>query len=503
MGKTNYLSLLLATMGCFAFASCSDDPDADGKGGNNGGASSATVKPSRMDLSDATALTLVATPPVSKSDAQTNTLFKMDADGRLTAATVTMVVGKDGNTVTERTGYTIHPKEIHSISGAYTYLYDCTFADSKGSPADNISTSDYGDSGSYLFNILVANANGKIYYVPSAAHSYFPPFPCNSAIDRDGNIFLNGESHLAKLTFTDDAARLAPYGPEDKSWSGDMTVLDNGTIAFLSYYNSMAFVYPNGGYEYLDGSSENPRESSTSDEVQKDRYTYSVIDGKILAVCLPKDNFRYDWVQTGIYSHGNMFLFPEVEARIVGVNVGNRHGGLSYTEPLASIKGTCTQSWADYYGAYNWDKTSWTQFAREDRAMPIFDGGRYYFLSDVLAYEKNTGRWIDLVAEGTREHIIFPTSNNVFRGKAWQICADISEWFDVEKLEYGQVPLPILNGYEIISITSDIPAGKVYWTVLSPVDGKKHLLSIDITTGEYTESEIGQNREIISLIPLN
>ena len=221
-------TLIAAAVCLISLSACSDDaPD----GGNEGGSSS-SLKLDRLDIAGAKALTLMGTPSKSRDARQQSALFKMDQDGNLSAVILHVTEAEDGGKTTDRTDITVHPGEIFSLSGKYTYLYDCRFYDGKGNGVGL--AANYDDPGTFYFNILVAKNTGKIYYVNDAAHQHFPARDNDedkSAVDKQGNLYLYHTGTVAKLTFSGDKAELATYGPEQFAQSGGLYILDNGVVA--------------------------------------------------------------------------------------------------------------------------------------------------------------------------------------------------------------------------------------------------------------------------------
>lgn len=467
-----------------------------------GGGSRTSLKPERLDLSGATALTLVGTNAKSRADAETNTLFKMDANGNLTAVVLYVQEEADGSKTTTRTDISVHPGSIHSLSGKYTYLRDCLFTDENGNGVympkpDN----------SFYYNILVQNSTGKIYYVPESAHDYFPQNDTDedgSAVDNAGNLYLRWQGHVAKATFTADQATISSYGPQDLSWSGEMHVLSNGTLFFLeekmgwsTSNQSLSFLYPNGGYEHLDGSN---NDYHSGFGPLKDEYTYNYNGTEIMALKFPLTNFESEYRE---YYDGYrcdwFYKSEDVSISIVKVNVGTVYGGIGYSAPIATITGK-----NDVRQAYDREPSGdWTDEVRNTGGLPFYETNNYYLVSNILAYNKRSGQWRDLKKEGISEHFLLPESDNVYNGKIWNVYSDCADWFNIETFEYGRVMWPDFSSYTEISFVRDIPHGKVIKTMISPMDGKKYIFTINIETGAYQTSEVSTQAEIISLIPLN
>lgn len=187
------------------------------------------------------------------------------------------------------------------------------------------------------------------------------------------------------------------------------------------------------------------------------------------------------------------------------MNIGTYYGGWSYST-IASISKESPKDWDLYHG---WEQKifDWTYAARYNQGSSgylscIYNGNKYYILGNVLAYEKATGAWVDLVEKGLNKGIVFPGKDNVYKGKAWEVWKDVVKWFDVENLTAGTVQLPT-ESFGYTSEIRNISQGVILRTILSPYDGKKYLLTIDIETGAYQTTEAENAAKVINLVPLN
>lgn len=176
------MTLALAT----TLAGCSDS-DVDYSGGSS---YKGNIKLDHLDLTNATALALTSDNNIS--DAGSNTLLKMDADGNFSPVVLHLQMVKNETTTSTRTDISVHPREMQGFGKDYTYLKDCQFIHQKGHQV-YLPTPD----NSYSYNILVQNSTGKCYYVPAEAQNYFPYYCDNTTqpiTDNSGNLYLRDTS---------------------------------------------------------------------------------------------------------------------------------------------------------------------------------------------------------------------------------------------------------------------------------------------------------------------
>lgn len=490
---------LTACVAVFA-AGCTTDNDPEIKGSSG---RRPVQKLQRLDLAGAKSLTLLGTKDETKSSESLPLLFKLDESGNLSAVQLYVEETREGGSTVIRTDISVHPRMIFKMAGNFTYLFDCKFFDSNGRQVDIDARI---EEGSLYCNILVNNATGKIYYVPQAAHRYFPQMHSvegiYGAVDNNGTLFVTDErGHLVRVLFSEDRASVESYGPPSFEWSGDMHVLPNGTLAFYPYHNSVDLLYPNGGFESLSGYGD----TNGDGDADRDVMSFTIHDGRIYAIIRPLENFQYEWQSHDTYDWQPYYLHPEVSISVAEVVVGTSFGSVSVLPPFATVTGVNNLTYNEYHSQYMHDASDWTCIARsDDMGLGLIFGQRYMFINNILAYERSTGRFIDLVAEGLMDKVMFDENGTtVYQGKTWKIYSDVARWFDIETLEYGEIAMPSAGQYLVLDWTEDIPNGKVYRTVISPADGKRYLHTISIDSGEYTSSEVEDDRVVIKLVPLN
>lgn len=251
---------LWVALGAIAFTGCASDDD----GGGGFPASGTRLKLQNLDIADAKYLSLIDNSSESRASDETQpALFKIDAEGNLSAVALTCTEEEDGSIKWERTDLRVIPRSVHSLAGTYTFLYDRKFIDEQGQ-SYSIRSYYEPDSDSWIrCHLLVRNADGRIFYVPSAAHRYFNDLDIYEDLYR---CELNAAGNLYMYCFDHSASSLISVSAKDngeveirqlnpESYWFDMSrlgfyVLDNGTVIVPSLSDTTPYsvvFYPNGG----------------------------------------------------------------------------------------------------------------------------------------------------------------------------------------------------------------------------------------------------------------
>lgn len=251
---------LWVALGAIAFTGCASDDD----GGGGFPASGMRLKLQNLDIADAKYLSLIDNSSESRASDETQpALFKIDAEGNLSAVALTCTEEEDGSIKWERTDLRVIPRSVHSLAGTYTFLYDRKFIDEQGQ-SYSIGSYYEPDSDSWIrCHLLVRNADGRIFYVPSAAHRYFNNLDIYEDLYR---CELNAAGNLYMYCFDHSVSSLISVSAKDngeveirqlnaESYWFDMSrlgfyVLDNGTVIVPSLSDTTPYsvvFYPNGG----------------------------------------------------------------------------------------------------------------------------------------------------------------------------------------------------------------------------------------------------------------
>jgi lipoprotein len=511
MHKYLYLIPLLGVM--FISQGCSSDEPGldktdDALYGNNVYGTSLRLK--KLDLAGAKSLA-IADGPAARSSADNRLLFKMDDNGNLSAVCVEVAVCNDDGEQTVSSNYTLGPGTMFSIGDRYVYMSYCKLYNADGHIYDITKDYESQSDGYSGFNILVNKRDGKIYYVPQAAKNYFPVNSDNYQNDitvaTDGTFYMHAGSGVVKVEVDGDNASISTFGPQSGNGyqycGSGLIPLDNGPVIRINPASSWGsacqtidILYQNGGFETFDGS--NDKWHAGFEKEIQDEYTFLFNNGRILAVKRPASNFKSYWDYKNDYYYSERYESEEVALSLVEITIGSSYGNIQVGEPFFTLTGT-NEIWKDYSRP---EAQDWTEYARQMGGNNVLYAlGDYYMIGNILAINKNTLEYRDLVAEGISEHVIVSAADNVYNGKAWNVWYDGADWFDPSTMEYGQIRWDYPE--HIDSTEFDIPNGKIMIVYLNPADGSKHLRIINIETGEYTESDVQTSQQIIQLIPLN
>lgn len=453
--SSNFLNHGLILLLFFCIFSCTEETNDRQE---NGPHNKSNIQLQKLDISDAKYLT------ISNSQAKSTTvedigLFKIDENGNISTVILTCTEGTD-TIIRTHNEIKIIPERIIPLEGVYTMMTNCQFIDKDG---QLINMTQYYEPESYgSFNILVQNSTGAIFYIPSSASEY-----CNEDIihasDNNKNIYLANYEKLGLLTFQNNQLiikQISPNGIQlhihDEIWP-----LENETIVTheKDYYT---FLYPNGGFDNIEnlneeqsiylGKTKNGIKAIKVEEISEELYTISFHD----------------------------------------YNIGTSAGNISLSQPISSYRGNI-------------------HFAEGRKGNEIYETSKWYLLGSSFVVDKQTKEMKPLNEE-TKEHLIFPTEKNTYKGRAWRFRTTKSTedfrtiyWFDIEELKYGEVQLDYSATETFLPIDSyeNFPAGEIIITGIRYSDGKRIICTIDIETGVATCSEFENNNPITVLVPLN
>lgn len=477
-----------------------------GEGGGFGPGGSGRLKLQSLDIADAKYLSLVGGSDASRAAGESPALFKMDADGNMSAVVLTCTEEEDGTVKRQRTDIRVIPSDIIPLTEAYTYLHDCDFVDEEGQPFPMYMYASYESEGWSRFNLLVRNADGRIFYIPSAAHRYFDNLPSYqensmSQLDGAGNLYLycwdnSGSKMIAVTTQENGEVVVRQLNPDTlmlHNQSGEFFVLNNGTVVMLSGYDESEHLvlYPDGGFEFLsmDSDAEDPEAVATHSRLVK------------------LGDELYSFVVSRRYEEGKPF---DYRVFLQSLRVGATYGDWEYLEDV----NTLLESGTDYSTdpadpAYlPWAaRLSWWWNAALTEFLPLFETSQWYLFNYGFAIDKQLEQ-LRIWSDEERGRMILPRSDNTYAGRAWSTF-DVENgirWFDVETFESGEVRFDnpdagapaIWNEWR-----ENIPGGEIVRTGIRQTDGKPVICTIRIDTGRVTVSVLEDDRPVVALVPLN
>lgn len=472
----------LAVIAMFLTACGDSDGSDDGFDtiGDNGlNMASSTIRLQKLDLSDAKYISLSNTRNRAGGNSETGAgLFKIDENGKVSAIVLSCVESEDGTITQVRTDINVIPRCLISLSGVYTLMLDCSFRTAEGSYFDMLSRYEP-DSHSGVFNILVRNSDGKIFYIPQAAGRYFAgPQIRGTASDHRGNLYVlpSGVDLLLTITLQGDDLVIKQVNPNDiQITGGKIWPLENGTVVTVGDGYDYTFLYPNGGFEQMSF-------------FDMDKLFLSSVDSGIKAVRLEE--------------RGGASAREEYIVSLYDYHVGTSAGGNRLSAPIASLS-----SGTDYSTDRNDPNyLDWVAKVQSDRARisSVYETADSYLLGSCLVVDKRTNRITPLDAQ-TSDHVVIPTQDNIYKGLAWNVSEADASWFDVRTLEYGVVHFDLsqAGAFQKTGFSANIPAGEATITGVRNSDGKQVVCIVNIETGHAVCSVNDSDRPITVLVPLN
>ncbi len=458
--KKTFLLLMLMTL--TAVLSC-DKWDKDSK-----------IRLKKLDITDAKYLS-IATNATKAANNEDTYLFKIDAEGNITAVVLTCIESSEGSDPIERTDIQIVPKAIIPLSGKYTLMLRCNFKQGE----TFISLNEYYEPEAFYFNILVNNEDGKIYYIPESASekyglNYFHTGePVTHAIDRQGELYALFGDILIKIT--NDNSNLVFKEIGSNLPHGEIYPIDNGTI-LVGEGSIFKCLYPNGGFEELDSSDFTFLNKTSSGliaiKAKRKRQT---------------DESEYDYTIT-----------------LHNYTVGASYGNNTISQPVASIS-----SGTEY--STNLNDPSYLDWAAKlsgggiQWITPIVETDDSYFLGQCLRVSKETWQITPLNWEQSNR-IIFPTKDNIYKGLSWKVLSNQASWYNIKTLESGTIDFDFSEIGDFVkqSYYCDIPSGKLTIIGIRNYDGKQITITVNFETGEY-QYKINETLQhpITVLIPMN
>lgn len=487
--------LVLTCLSLF-LSSCETGQEKEGDDGNDngGGGIVVSLRMDRLDIGNAKYLSLTGFSTgrslMNDSDSQVG-LFKIDEQGNVSAVALSCVENADGTMSRERTDIRVIPSDITSLAGIYTLLAGCDFRTETGDFFDMRAYYEPEQQGE-MFNLLVRNADGKIFYIPQAANRYV--YPLVQPIVEAGS---NGTVYLRTFfgsegSMTEEAAlvEFAPQGedlvirrinPDGVDVSGqEVWPMDNGTVVVKGSDGGWGytFLYPNGGFETLSIWDE--------DNVYLSR-TPSGIKG----------------VQLVRRSGSPM---SEYVVTLHDYTVGTMAGHNQLSSPVATIS-----SGTDYVTDSDDADSYWiSQVSDPLQFKTVYETSDSYLLGNCLVVDKQSHR-IRGLDRDLSTHVIIPTEDNVYKNRSWRIF-DATDgvdygaaWFDVETMEYGEIHFDFsqVGSFLERSRLVNIPEGEVTIMGVRNSDGKQVICRANLETNTVWYTVAESDLPIVTLIPLN
>lgn len=432
-------------------------------------------------------------------------MYKIDKDGNIAAVGVYFTTDEQGNRLEHEEVLRVAPKRLYKLCDNFMLATFCEYYDVEGDVvADKWEPIDV-QKGKYKLirqnvpysHLLIRISDGKIWCVDNVADvilrlDYYEDGDLKRSSwtqDSRGNLYFSrGWYGCYKFNLTDNQPSLQRIDKNGAGLGGDVeqgiNILEHDVICtydYYYYYKSIYFLWPNGGYQYIDDSSTNCYEGEGYfyDEKYRERcastsvqswLSYNAENGPVLITSAPVyDSQTYRGVEYEMYW--------DDAARFYRFNIGAEPGSVTFTEPVVLLRRN------NQKGAFGPKSVFETENCFLISGSDYVRGAEFYYLTRL---DKTSGEWEWI--KQTDKLVTFDDSN-MYQGKAWSIFNDDefgAQWFDPETCEIGFVKFNILLPDYIYSnyYESHIDKGYIMFMGTNPSDGNKTTIRIDITTGE-------------------
>lgn len=453
----------MVTAGLLAagFTACSgDDSLSEGK-----------FTPYRLNISKGETLTLLGNELSGGSrlpDEYSTGLYKVDANGNVTAVETIVRYDEGDNATTETTNVRVVPSEIVNVDENFMILLNCSYVDDKGTgyPNDN-------------YQLLVRKSDGLIYslndiYVSSDLNFlpggndkfYYSNFANESENTAIIKVSITNGKGVAEVLTTEGMP--VP--------SGKLFEMDGGKIASTNQYIYNSFfdasfahratvVYPNGGYDVFGNSTYG--------------FSLAVLNNSILEV---SRNSTSDSENNAV--NGCRWI-----------HLGNRYGesNIEQLEPISWEASEIVTSFETEDKIILKSRVPWGTNLGNSRFTVLDKTTKKFNYTDIsFSGKDNLELWKENL-DGDRFYGLIRNAND----QIVKAC-----WLNPNTLEYGEIDLN-LSGIDITTIIPDYKHGKVQLIGTRRSDGYKVAASADLRKGTTETLFSVPNREIITLIQLN
>ena len=490
------LSTVAIIMAIIVLNSCSKDGH---------GPDYAKMRVSRMDIAGAKAVGFIDSSAGSRADAVSSGLYKIDANGNISAVAVYFTEDEEGNQTEHESEVRLANAGMANVSNDYIYFSNCSFTDKNGEYISGLPR-----------KILVRKTDGKMWNLDSE----------HTGVDFTPN------SNLKSWQFYQD---------------------DNGTLYYASTFDVGSFIR----YIYKFNLKTEP---ATIEQVltKTIEYPYSV-DSKGV-ICGPVNTVKEYDVNSGKFRGGDTYFvwqksgFQDLNSiKLPPINYSNEIEGLvgDFRQGLVTIfRG-------QYYlirSSFNWkssdgldvfrpetifldmavcykflidntpgsavlDEEETTSLKNDIKSIypycitSLMDTPEYVLFSGFMRYSNQC--WITALNPEKKEwkwvcetpHTIDFTSSLSYNNRYWIITeqdGDIGAfWFHPGSLESGFVKFAMVLPSYVDSRLYKVVDGKVIFSGSNPADGHSVTIVIDLMTGEAVTNDEAPEFLFSTLISLN
>ncbi|MDE5822116.1 MAG: hypothetical protein K2H63_06510 [Paramuribaculum sp.] len=476
------LMKVMAIMMCvIAMNSCDDGPDY-GK-----------MRVSRMDIVGAKAVGFIDADNNSRGEAISSGLYKIDANGNITAVAVYFTEDESGNQSKHESEVKMGGGSMKDVGNDFIYFTGCWFVDKKGEHIYGLPN-----------KILVRKSDGKMWNLDYKACGLDMPSIGSQWDERDywkffqsydGTLYYaSRELDIYKFDLKTEPATIQqvtanitltkPYAVDSKG------VICAPVNSWHSWHLS-TIAWPNSGFQELESVS--TARTDYSDQVEG--LVIEPYEDNYSVVC-----FRGQFYQLGGYGYGyrNISEYPFVDlATCNKILIGDTPGSASVdVSETISLKNNILAK-----GFYNFGR--YTSFMVTSDYILLFTavGDKEYWIS-TLNPEKKEWKWITK----TPGFINFNYSiyyNNRYWSITEQDGAWSAFWFHPDSLESGLVKFNVTLPDYINSSKYEVVDGKVIFSGINPADSHLVKVVVDLMTGNAITNDEAPEMLFSTLISLN
>lgn len=468
---------VMAIMMCvIAMNSCDDGPDY-GK-----------MRVSRMDIVGAKAVGFIDADNNSRGEAISSGLYKIDADGNITAVAVYFTEDESGNQSKHESEVKLEYAVMHDVCNDFIYFTGCHFVDKKGEWIEGLP-----------YKILVRKSDGKMWNLDEKACGLY----INNLEDwqffqsYDGTLYYASRKlDIYKFDLKTEPATIQqvtanitltkPYAVDSKG------VICAPVNEFENYQHQITIAWPNSGFQEFES-------VSTARTDYSDQVEGLVIEpdgGRSSVVC-----FRGQFYQLGAYyyRYSNISEYPFVDLAtcnkiLIGDTPGSASVDVSETinlkNDILAKKGLTVSDVHSIMVTPDYILLS----------TDLYNENKHWILA--LNPEKKEWKWI------TETPVFISLYNSIFyNNRYWEITEQDGAlgafWFNPGSLESGFVKFNVTLPDYIDSSKYEVVDGKVIYSGVNPADSHRVKVVVDLMTGDAINNDEAPEMLFSTLISLN
>lgn len=499
---------------------------------------------SRMDLSGAKSLILVKEDATRAIEGEfiSAGLYKIDAEGNMTAVAVFFTEDKNGNPGESTHTLTVKPHELYGVTKNYLIANGCRYFDKDG---DEVMTLLY-------TTLLIRKSDGRIWSV----------FPKSEYRETDnGDLYCQYNGFIYKYNLDSSTPTLDQITKKEEFFGNRFNIQDNGVIweatypyqvnggrfpnvNFYEYFpvggiGQISIEWPFSGYQelwddkllelayggkYLDGAQFGLEEFSriemslSGDVLSRINRMFignNSFDQKPLIILNPR-MFTYKRPPLSEEENNKYQQFCHQFIMANFLEIGDTWGDVKFSDnPIILQQPPAEFVWRSYgnsdYGYENDGLIISRVFPTDDYVLVTCSGSGAKWLT-LIDLKKHEWRWVRKLDKSS---LAYSGSSFRFLNKIWFIDFTIEHfgcnWLDLNSFEEGFIPFDFTlpdflqdsrdNQYNLGFEFDNSGILTSSWT--SPMDGNPYYLKVDILSGHGEISMTEVEMKSHTIIPLN